>query len=298
MHLHGQGLRCGPLTPDRVILDASGAALLDVPESAPVGRTAADDVAGLAALLAGCGSTETSGTFEPDLDRDLAALLDAAATSRGAAPEISAQRVRDAATEAVRRREDLAHARGLAQDQTQTLADLAGAAVRAHVLAAPTQQEPQRRHRAVLVRAGALLLGVLLGLTGAAVAQEGSERPATTATPAAIPVAEAFRRRDAALMSGDLATLASAVAPGSPAWLHDVALLRSIARSGLTIRGLRTTAVATGQGIWVRQAQHVRMRGDLPVHVPAQPAYCVRIATDPTGRLAELTRCERTPDGE
>lgn len=294
-HLHEHGLRAGRIDPDRVMLAASGQAQLDVSGAAPEAASIASDLASLALLAAHCGQVSSPAFGEPELDQDLARLLDEAA-AQGEATTVDAATLRAVAEAAVRRREQLAAAAGEESDDgAEELADLAGAAVRAHILASPTRRRPTGRWRPALARIAVLVLGAALGIGGASTADglAAADVPgaASATTQPFLTPAQAFRVRDLAVATGNRQLLASAVVPGSPAWAHDVALLVSIGRSGTAIRGLRTAVVAGPGGLWVRQLAHLRLREQRYRRIPAQPAYCVTVTADEQGRLAATAHC-------
>lgn len=246
------------------------------------------------------------------LDGELAAALDRASVSRDrGAPLVEATVLASLGSVAVARRDRQLAGASTARTELAQVADLAAEAVREHVLAAPSlAARPSRVPRTLIVLASAIGVGVAGSAGLDAVAAHSASIPAVSTTspsPAAIStgvvpapatrttplsVQAAFLARDAALTAADPASLASAVVPGSPAWRHDVALLR--AQRGVRLVGLRT-AVVPGDGVVrVRQLGHVRVVMGLPRWVPPQAGRCHVLGTDAGGRLDVVTSCPAT----
>lgn len=316
----------GSLSLQHVMLDGEGTFVLDLTAPSP-GRASTGEIAALVAAAARSNGkapcVEEDPGFPEEVDRDLADLLDAAATGSGE-PDLAL--LAGAARAAVARHRDEARPGSM----STRAADLAAEAMRHYVLSAPDVRPPPRRGAAAAVFAVALALGLagaagvdaatasvpahagtvgahagdVVAHAGAVVAQS---RPTTQPDP--LDLAEAVTARDAALIAGDLRLLATAVAPGSPAWTHDVALITSLNRRGTRVLGLHTMASIVepldGEPLasepvltlaWWQQRAHLRLEYGALRWVEPQPGWCAAVVRDAAGRLVAVEVVERSAE--
>lgn len=323
--LHARGLGHGGITADTVVLRPDGAVLTGLladalgsaaPRSgagsgtapralAPERRvghavvpTPASDVWELAAALAHVLATGTR-TVVHDLDVAVRELLEAASdVDPGARP--SAARI--AAAVAARNAGQSERAWGRPAPDVWQIDDAVAEAEREVALLAPTFAGPRRRRVGRTARP-ALAVGVAIAL-GVGVLAAGPwplfAAPATAASGAPPGPAAAFAVRDRALETGDVALLARAVQPGSPAWARDVETLAALRRGGVVLDGVRTVvlpaAADSGPGaVRVAQAAHRRTSGGVTTVLGPQPPSClvVTLVPAPSGtRLLGWVACD------
>ncbi|WP_180359804.1 protein kinase domain-containing protein [Miniimonas arenae] len=179
----------------------------------------------------------------PDVvDDGLARLLDRASGPRAGRP--AAAELAVAADEAVARRRTRLELLGRRPTSPLGAADLAGAAIRTALLAAPTYRPGRRSARPRRTQRHARGTSLPLGLTVAAAAASVlllagvgvlAARSSASSVVGGLPataraeIDAVLARRDAALEAGNLTALARAVVPGSQAWRHDATLAQALA---------------------------------------------------------------------
>lgn len=313
--LHRAGLGCGGVSAQSVLVRGTGQVTLDLTLTpAPPGSTTPASDVGAVADLAGWWA-ERRGQRTGALSRELSDLLDAASGPPAGRPGVTLLQsvaARDLASQDdQRRRRAAALGTQPAAAGGGLVADLHDDATRALIRALPGTPVRRPRRRNVVMMIVALLTvvaGIALGVTGGLVSAVVSRAPDGSVSPTppvasargwpeispTIGLAQALTRRDEALRTGRIDLLARAVAPGSAAWSHDVALLAALRAGDVELAGLRTVIRAvpgSATQVLVQQLAHVRVQGPVTWSVPALAPQCRTYQSDASGRLMDWASC-------